>query len=314
MWVPDPDARVQRSSGDPDSIKGDGVDLAEVALQRPETSSLGDAPHSSRGVVAARHDNVVFDLQTSHAGLMADEHVLAESSLDVPDAQRRVSRARDGQSVVGHLQASHGRRVTSEGVDALSGGEHFESVAALQARYISPQGHSPSRHVPDSHVPIAATADEGVAPWHHRPDAHDMPGEGLLMLAVGVEDVDLGVVQGDDDVLRREVEAGDDSLVGRDVSTDRPAAAPPRRLDHVSLLEVRLVRHRLRSPLDGEGTGGAVEALRRVGTDTREGGLDAVEAADGLGILYVWLQVREGKRSRVRGHGNGVDEGLDVVG
>ena len=101
----------------------------------------------------------------------------------------------------------------------------------------------PGQQIPDADVTIASAADENVAAGHHGPDAHGVADQRALMVAVGVEDVDLGVVERDDDVLRRQMQAGHDALIRRDVALLDAAAVPPRRLDLVALLEVRPVRH-----------------------------------------------------------------------
>lgn len=101
----------------------------------------------------------------------------------------------------------------------------------------------PSHHVPHAHVSVTSTTDESVAPWDHGPDAHDMAMQGPLMVAIRIENMDLGVIKRHDNVFWRQMQACNHSLVRSDVMADGPAAMAPRRLDHVSLLEVRLVRY-----------------------------------------------------------------------
>ena len=60
----------------------------------------------------------------------------------------------------------------------------------------------------------------------------------LLMATLGIEDMDLSIVQRHYNVLVRQVQAGDYTLIGRDLSVINSTARPPRRLDLVSLLEV----------------------------------------------------------------------------
>lgn len=85
MRVPYPHARVETAGGDPLPIERDGVDLAVVARQCPQTLPLRNAPDPRRGVVAAGNDHVSVDLQTSHARLMADQDVLANARWQIPD-------------------------------------------------------------------------------------------------------------------------------------------------------------------------------------------------------------------------------------
>ena len=62
-----------------------------------------------------------------------------------------------------------------------------------------------SGHVPHPDVSVTATADKYVIPRHHRPDSHHMAFEGLLMVALGVENMYLGIVHGDDNVSIRQM-------------------------------------------------------------------------------------------------------------
>ena len=235
LWVPDAHACVQTASRDPLSVKGDGVDLAKVAVQCAQAPSLRNAPDPGRRIVTARNYNIAVDLQAPDAGQMANKNVLAESSLDIPYPQRGISRPRYRRVGIGHLQASHSRRMTPQGMLALT------VIMLALIREIS-QSYVPSSHVPDPNITITTSANKGITPRNHRPHTHNMTLEGLLVITLGIENVDLGVVQCDDDVLWREVQAGDDALVLRNVSRNMLATGPPCRLNQVPLLEVRLVR------------------------------------------------------------------------
>lgn len=60
----------------------------------------------------------------------------------------------------------------------------------------------PSSHVPDSNFAVAASADQNVIPRDHRPYSHYMALKRLLVVTVGIIDVDLRVIQRNDNVLR----------------------------------------------------------------------------------------------------------------
>lgn len=112
--VPDPDTCVQTACRDFFPIESNGVDLAEVAGECAQALALGDAPDLRCGIIAARNNNVAVDLQTPDASLVADQHVLADALLQIPDSQCRVSRARDCSISIRHLQTSNSRRVSAE--------------------------------------------------------------------------------------------------------------------------------------------------------------------------------------------------------
>lgn len=69
------------------------------------------------------------------------------------------------------------------------------------------------------------------------------------MVADGVEDVNLGVVERDHDVLLGQMQARHYTLFGRDLARIAYTAVAPCRLDHVTLLEMRPVCYSLVSPL-----------------------------------------------------------------
>lgn len=149
---------------------------------------------------------------------MADEDVLADALADVPDAEGGVAGAGDGEVGAGHLQTPDGAGVAAEHVLRHARGE-----------------------VPDADVAVAAAGDEDVAVGDHGPDAHDVALEAAEVAAVRVEDVDLGVVEGDDDVGGGEVEGSDDALVRGDLAGVDFAASAPGGFDLVALFEVGAV-------------------------------------------------------------------------
>lgn len=67
---------------------------------------------------------------------------------------------------------------------------------------------SPGGKIPYADIAVAATADQSVLPGHHGPDTHDMALQRLLILALRVKHMNTSVVEGDDDVLVGEVQAG----------------------------------------------------------------------------------------------------------
>lgn len=98
---------VQRTRRDPDPVKGNRIDLAEVTGQRPETSSLGYTPDTRGGIVTPTHHDIAVNLETPDTGLMAHEDILTHSLLNVPYTQSRVPGSGDGRLTVTHLEASH---------------------------------------------------------------------------------------------------------------------------------------------------------------------------------------------------------------
>lgn len=71
------------------------------------------------------------------------------------------------------------------------------------------------------------------------------------MLALGIENMNFGIVQGNDDVLVSEMQAGHDTLIGCNLSLVDLAASPPSGFDLVLLLEMGAVSHGLWSSADG---------------------------------------------------------------
>jgi hypothetical protein len=57
-----------------------------------------------------------------------------------------------------------------------------------------------SGKVPNAHIAIAASTDKKIAPRHHGPYPHDVAFKGLLVIALDIENMYLGVVEGDDNV------------------------------------------------------------------------------------------------------------------
>ena len=173
---------------------------------------------------------------------MTDEHVLAQAGVNVPDPQRPIARAGDGVSVLGHLQATHSRRMAPHRVLALARtGQGRSATTAGVDGENCPRVPVPGRQIPDPDVMVATAADENVAAGRRGPDAHGMADQSALTVTIGVEDVDLGItgIERDDDVLWRQMQAGHGGLVRRNVALLDAAAVPPRSVDLVALLGVR---------------------------------------------------------------------------
>lgn len=79
MRVPYPDASVEAPRCDSLPIESYGVDLAEMALQRPQALSSRDAPDLGGRVIASGYNQIAVNFQTTHAGLMAHENAGAGS-------------------------------------------------------------------------------------------------------------------------------------------------------------------------------------------------------------------------------------------
>lgn len=94
--IPDPYTRVERSRSDAYSVERDCVDLTEMTRQYMYALARLDIPHSCRGIVTARDDDISMDLNTSDARLMPSQSRLANSSFDVPDSERHVARSGNG--------------------------------------------------------------------------------------------------------------------------------------------------------------------------------------------------------------------------
>lgn len=120
---------------------------------------------------------------------MAYQHISAETSLDIPYPQRRVSGSGDGRFRVRHLQTSHGRRVSTQRVDTCSA-----RASVFRARILSCQYDSPGTHVPHPDVAITAATDQSITPGDHSPYPHHMTLESNLATAICVEDVYFGII------------------------------------------------------------------------------------------------------------------------
>ena len=61
IGVPDANLRIQTSRDDPAAVKCNGIDLAEVAVERLETPPIRETPNLGSGIIAARDNNVALD-------------------------------------------------------------------------------------------------------------------------------------------------------------------------------------------------------------------------------------------------------------
>lgn len=83
--VPDSDICIQATRYDSLAIKSNCVYLTEMALQSLKAAAFGNAPYSSKCIIATGYNNVTLDLKTSNTRLMPDKDVFAEASSDIPD-------------------------------------------------------------------------------------------------------------------------------------------------------------------------------------------------------------------------------------
>lgn len=60
--IPDADVGVETAGDDPLAIESNGVNLAEMSLQRLDTSAFRDAPDLGHGIVTARYNSISVDL------------------------------------------------------------------------------------------------------------------------------------------------------------------------------------------------------------------------------------------------------------
>ena len=85
----------------------------------------------------------------------------------------------------------------------------------------------PSEKIPYPDVPVTSTTDQDVFPRNHGPYAHNVALQCLLSIALGIENVDLGVIKRHDDVLWRQVKTGHHPSVLGDILGDLSAARLP---------------------------------------------------------------------------------------
>lgn len=85
-------------------------------MQGAQTFAFRDAPDSGSGVVTAGCDQISMDFDTPHTCLVAEQDVLAETSCNIPDSERRVSRSRDSRVGIAHFQTTHSRAVSAQSV------------------------------------------------------------------------------------------------------------------------------------------------------------------------------------------------------
>ena len=169
--IPYPDIGVQAACNHSLAVKGNGVDLTKMPLQCLQAAAFRYAPDTGECVVAAGNDNVAFDLETSHARLMADEYISTHARPYVPDPERRIARTRNGGVLICHFQTSDGRCVTSQGVKTRAttyqhlpkgkdkGVEDFKSFgtyAVLRSHTLTSRSQPPLTRV-SSHGTIAQT-------------------------------------------------------------------------------------------------------------------------------------------------------------
>ena len=121
------------------------------------------------------------------------------------------------------------------------------------------------------------------------------------VLALGVEDVYLCIVQRDNDVLVGEMQTGYDTLIWGNLSLVDLTTSSPGCFDLIFLLEVRAVSHGLRSSTNGRrrqhwSRGCSIQTFDA--TDVGDRGAEAGEC----GVMYAQsMSGKAERRSRVRG-------------
>lgn len=101
--VPYPDTGVQTARRNLSPVKGNSVDLTEMASKSTQALAFRYAPYLGCCVIGAGHYDVTVDFETPDTSLVADEDVLAETLLKVPNAERSISRARYCRVRIGHF-------------------------------------------------------------------------------------------------------------------------------------------------------------------------------------------------------------------
>lgn len=165
--IPNANTRIQTSCCYSIAVKSDGINLREVSAEGAQTSAFRNAPYFGCGIITSRNHKVALDLQTSNASLVTNKYILADSLLDIPNAESGISRARDRCVRVGHLQTTDGRGMASEGVNRFA-------AAHVNTSHGRKQSELPSSHIPDTDVSVTTSTDKDIIPRNHSPHAHNM--------------------------------------------------------------------------------------------------------------------------------------------
>lgn len=141
-----------------------------------------------------------MDRKTPNTGLMSSQHTSAGTSYQVPYAKSGIPRPRDSRVFIGHLQATHGRRMPAQQVNSSPARRNPLACVRLFIpgaiiRYDGfPRISLPSSHVPHSNFPVTATAHKNIVPWNHSPNAHNVSLQGLLVVPVSIVNMDLRII------------------------------------------------------------------------------------------------------------------------
>lgn len=101
--IPNANARVQTSRRYSLAVKGNRVDLTEMAGQRAQASALRNTPDLRSSVIAPRNNNVAMDRKAPNTSLVTYKNTPTSPRHQIPDSQRRVSRSGDCSVGVRHL-------------------------------------------------------------------------------------------------------------------------------------------------------------------------------------------------------------------
>lgn len=126
---------------------------------------------------------------------MAHQDTATGPTRKVPYTERGVSGTRDGGIGIGHLQAPDSGCVAPECMYTCSVRVSATGLPESFMEFI------PRSHIPDPNISITASTDQNIAPRDHCPYPHDMPCQSPLMIAFGIEDMYLGVIQGHHNVF-----------------------------------------------------------------------------------------------------------------
>jgi hypothetical protein len=96
----------------------------------------------------------------------------------------------------------------------------------------------PCGHVPNSNITVTASTDKRVFPRYHCPYAHHVAGQGLLVAAISIKNMNLCVIEGNDNVFVSQMETCDDAMVRGDLAMLNSSALFPGTVNLIALFEV----------------------------------------------------------------------------
>jgi|HigsolmetaGSP13D_1036239.scaffolds.fasta_scaffold00653_4 hypothetical protein len=86
MRVPYPDTRVKAASRNSLAVKGNRINLAEMAGKSPQTAAFGDTPYACCRIIASRNNKISMNRQASYTCLVADQDVPTHASREIPNS------------------------------------------------------------------------------------------------------------------------------------------------------------------------------------------------------------------------------------